>query len=37
MLKALAIYFITEIISYIASVPSEPLSVYAVHTTLPKT
>jgi threonine/homoserine/homoserine lactone efflux protein len=35
-LKALIIYFITAIVSYIATIPPGPLSVYAVHTTLQK-
>ena len=35
-LKALIIYFVTAIVSYIATIPPGPLSVYAVHTTLQK-
>ena len=35
-MKALTIYFLTAIISYIATIPPGPLSVYAVHTTLQK-
>ena len=35
-MKALTIYFITAIVSYIATIPPGPLSVYIVHTTLQK-
>ena len=35
-MKALTIYFITAIVSYIATIPPGPLSVYVVHTTLQK-
>jgi threonine/homoserine/homoserine lactone efflux protein len=35
-LKTLIIYFITAIVSYVATIPPGPLSVYAVHTTLQK-
>jgi threonine/homoserine/homoserine lactone efflux protein len=35
-LKALIIYFVTAFISYIATIPPGPLSVYIVHTTLQK-
>jgi threonine/homoserine/homoserine lactone efflux protein len=35
-LKALIIYFVTAIVSYIATIPPGPLSVYIVHTTLQK-
>ena len=35
-MKALIIYFVTALISYVATVPPGPLSVYAVHTTLQK-
>ena len=35
-MKALIIYFITAIVSYIATIPPGPLSVYVVHTTLQK-
>jgi threonine/homoserine/homoserine lactone efflux protein len=33
-LKTLIIYFVTAIISYVATIPPGPLSVYVVHTTL---
>jgi threonine/homoserine/homoserine lactone efflux protein len=35
-LKLLIIYFVTAIISYIATIPPGPLSVFVVHTTLQK-
>lgn len=35
-MKALIIYFVTVLISYIATLPPGPLSVYVVHTTLQK-
>jgi threonine/homoserine/homoserine lactone efflux protein len=35
-LKPLIIYFVTAIISYVATIPPGPLSVYVVHTTLQK-
>ena len=35
-MKALIIYFVTSIISYICTIPPGPLSVYIVHTTLQK-
>ncbi len=35
-MKAFIIYFITAIVSYIATIPPGPLSVYIVHTTLQK-
>ncbi len=35
-MKALTIYFITAIVSYLATIPPGPLSVYVVHTTLQK-
>jgi threonine/homoserine/homoserine lactone efflux protein len=34
ILKTLIIYFVTAIISYVATIPPGPLSVYVVHTTL---
>jgi threonine/homoserine/homoserine lactone efflux protein len=36
-LKPLIIYLITALISYVATIPPGPLSVYVVHTTLQKT
>lgn len=36
-MKPLVIYLITALISYIATIPPGPLSVYVVHTTLQKT
>lgn len=35
-MKAIIIYFVTAIVSYVATIPPGPLSVYAVHTTLQK-
>ena len=35
-MKVLIIYFVTALISYIATLPPGPLSVYVVHTTLQK-
>lgn len=35
-MKSLIIYFTTAIISYIATIPPGPLSVYVIHTTLQK-
>ena len=35
-MKAFTIYLVTAIISYIATIPPGPLSIYAVHTTLQK-
>ena len=35
-MKALIIYFVTALVSYVATIPPGPLSVYAVHTTLQK-
>lgn len=35
-MKAIIIYFVTAIISYIATIPPGPLSVFVVHTTLQK-
>jgi threonine/homoserine/homoserine lactone efflux protein len=35
-LKAIILYFVTAIISYICTIPPGPLSVYIVHTTLQK-
>ena len=36
-MKPLIIYFITALISYVATIPPGPLSVYVVHSTLQKT
>jgi threonine/homoserine/homoserine lactone efflux protein len=35
-LKAIILYFVTAIVSYICTIPPGPLSVYIVHTTLQK-
>ncbi len=35
-MKAIILYFVTAIVSYVATIPPGPLSVYIVHTTLQK-